>query len=175
MAQYQNEVEQFTESGLTVFIMSDPEPQNPRKDWDNAGTMVCFNGKYDLGDTHDFLLAQDFGEWWQNNGEGGCMLPLYLYDHSGLTMRTTPFDCPWDSGIVGFIYMTRETIEKEGIADPECVLKAEVETYDQYLRGDVYCFSVEDNGHVVDSCCGFFGIDHCREEARHSAKCVVQP
>ena len=29
------------------------------------------------------------------------MLPLYLYDHSGITMNTTGFSCPWDSGQVG--------------------------------------------------------------------------
>ena len=26
------------------------------------------------------------------------MLPLYLYDHGGLTMNTSAFSCPWDSG-----------------------------------------------------------------------------
>lgn len=31
------------------------------------------------------------------------MLPLYLYDHSGITMNTTGFSCPWDSGQVGWI------------------------------------------------------------------------
>lgn len=175
MAQYQNEVEQFTENGLTVFIMTDPEPGNPRKEWDNAGTMVCFHGRYDLGDKHDFLLASDFAEWWGEHGKGGAMLPLYLYDHSGLTMRTAPFACPWDSGLVGFIYMTRDTIEKERITDPDSVLRSEVETYDQYLRGDVYCFSVEDEGDIVDCECGYFGIDHCREQARCAAKGVVQP
>lgn len=37
-----------------------------------------------------------------------AMLPLFLYDHSGITMSTGPFHCPWDSGQVGFIYMTYE-------------------------------------------------------------------
>lgn len=40
-------------------------------------------------------------------GKGGVlMLPLHLYDHSGITMNTTGFHCPWDSGQVGFIYVT---------------------------------------------------------------------
>lgn len=34
------------------------------------------------------------------------MLPLYLYDHGGITINTTGFHCPWDSGQVGWIHTT---------------------------------------------------------------------
>lgn len=108
-------------------------------------------------------------------------LPLYLYDHSGITISTTPFSDQWDSGQVGFIYAdkakARETcgrdLTDEEIAD---VLRAEVTTYDQYLTGDIYRFEIErevpfkkvyDDGrevedaewHYVDSCGGFYGSD----------------
>ena len=33
--------------------------------------------------------------------ENVVILPLYLHDHSGLTMNTSGFHCPWDSGQVG--------------------------------------------------------------------------
>lgn len=36
------------------------------------------------------------------------ILPLYLYDHSGITMSTTSFNDRWDSGQVGYIYASRE-------------------------------------------------------------------
>ena len=41
------------------------------------------------------------------------MLPLYLYDHSGITMNTTGFSCPWDSGQVGWIYASKEDALRE--------------------------------------------------------------
>jgi len=41
------------------------------------------------------------------------MLPLYLYDHSGITMSTGKFSCPWDSGQVGWIYCTIEKAMEE--------------------------------------------------------------
>lgn len=85
------------------------------------------------------------------------ILDLYLYDHSGLTMNTTGFSCPWDSGQVGFIYMSNSTAEKEGIKDIEACLKAEVEEYDQYLRGEVYGYVLKENGEEPDSCWGFYG------------------
>lgn len=42
-----------------------------------------------------------------------AILPLYLYDHSGLTMSTNDFGDRWDSGCVGFIHMDKDTAIKE--------------------------------------------------------------
>lgn len=100
-------------------------------------------------------------------------LPLYLYDHSGITMNTTGFHCPWDSGQVGFIYVSREKVREEygwkritKAREQQILayLKAEVETYDQYLRGDVYGFVIEElkqdgTWENFDSCWGFYGDD----------------
>jgi hypothetical protein len=112
------------------------------------------------------------------------ILPLYLFDHSGITMNTTGFSCPWDSGQVGFIYMTKDAILKnyavKDISDElRCKvaeqLKAEVASYDQYLTGDVYGYVIKDeNGEDLDnclhdSCWGFFGLECCRESAREAA------
>lgn len=113
-------------------------------------------------------------------GHNLIMLPLYLYDHSGITMSTGPFSCPWDSGQVGFIYITREQILKEygwkviTTKRREQIVKyliADVEIYDQYLTGDVYGYMVEDNdGEDIDSCWGFYGIEVCKQEAINAAK-----
>ncbi len=169
--QYENAVEEFNVKGITVHICTDTDPQNPRTEWDNAGTMVCFHKRYNLGDKHEFPTPEAFLLWWEEYGDGGTIMPLYLYDHSGITMRTTPFDCTWDSGQVGWIYMTAKRAEAEGIAYSEGYLRGEVEIYDQYLRGDIYGFSVEDSeGEILDSSWGYFGIDNCREEARHTAE-----
>lgn len=175
--QYENEVEQFEVQGLKVFICPDPDPGNPREMWDNAGTMVCFHRRYTLGDKHDFPTPEAFRLWWEEYGEGGTLLPLYLYDHSGITMRTTPFTCPWDSGQVGWIYLTAKDAAKERIVDPEKCLRGEVEDYDNYLTGNVYGFSVEDSeGEILDCQWGFIGLELCRDEAKHMAEvCARQP
>lgn len=94
------------------------------------------------------------------------MLPLYLYDHSGITMRTTPFNCRWDSGQVGWIVCDKEIINWEFNGEMEKTKQAlidEVATYDMYLGGEVYGYIVEElvEGEwiIIDSCCGFFGSD----------------
>ncbi len=79
-------------------------------------------------------------------------LPLYLYDHSGITMSTGSFGCRWDSGQVGFIYITREKIQKEWgwktLTEKRrrylaSFMASEVEEYDHYLTGEVYGFKHE--------------------------------
>ena len=41
------------------------------------------------------------------------VMPLYLLDHSGLAMQTTSFHDPWDSGQVGWVYVSKEDVLKE--------------------------------------------------------------
>jgi len=89
------------------------------------------------------------------------ILPLYLYDHSGVTMNTVGFSCPWDSGQVGWIYATHDDIRKEyGALDTnraEELLKAEVEEYDHYLTGQCYGFKLYEGDAEKESCWGFLG------------------
>ena len=106
------------------------------------------------------------------------ILPLYLYDHSGITISTEPFSCNWDSGQIGWAFVSKETVRKEldykripkrSLEWTECVLKHEVQTYDQFLTGDTYGFELvekstcesceDDHEKILDSCWGFYGSD----------------
>lgn len=108
--------------------------------------------------------------------KNAILLPLYLYEHGGITMRVSPFSDPWDSGQVGYIYVSHaKAIEEFGDNWQErakAYLISEVETYDDYLTGSVYGYVVkcpicED---VLDSCWGFYGLDYCKQEARSATE-----
>jgi hypothetical protein len=136
--------------------------------------MICNHRKYDLGDKH-IINFKNINSWAElekqirRSYNVAVMLPLYLYDHSGITMNTTGFSCPWDSGKVGYIIATKEMIRAEygikrinkGLLEKiEQYLIGEVKIYDQYISGDVYNFLIEDmNGNHIDSCGGFYGSD----------------
>lgn len=154
-------------------IVIDEYPESPRE-WDNLGKMICFHRRYNLGDKHDMTVSELKG---LISRKGVISLPLYLYDHSGLTMSTNPFNSRWDSMQVGYIYVTYRDIRKaygkkrvtsKLIKKVVEVLVSEVETYDLYLRGEVYGFEILEVkpcnlGHkhenIIDSCYGFFGSD----------------
>lgn len=124
-------------------------------------------------------------------------LPLYLYDHSGITMSCAAFSCPWDSGQVGIIYVSKERLRQEyssKLITPKIrdkalsVLRAEVEEYDRFLVGDCWGYEIyemdddpdmiaagyEDGGYCVDSCCGFVGYDRAEQAAQEAMDYYVQ-
>lgn len=155
-----------------VKIWYDDCCESPRA-WDNLGVMVCWHRHYRLGDRHDFERPGDFLKWAKTREAGVVLqLPLYLYDHSGLSISTEgwryPYNDPWDAGQVGWIYTTKERIRewlgvkrvtKAAIEKARNILLKEVEEYDLYLRGQVYGYTIydTDDWEVLDSCGGFFG------------------
>ena len=171
-----------------IEIVQGCDPESPRT-WDNLGTMVCFHGRYNLGDKHSYRF-QDYDSWDEmekaiiKNEDVAVILPLYLYDHSGITISTTSFDCRWDSGQIGFIFISKKKVReeysinritKEWKEKVTKYLEGEVDTYDQYLRGDIYGYKVSkisvcdlgcEHEEVVDSCGGFYGEDNAFEEAK---------
>ena len=157
-------------------IIQDDCAESPRTSCDPLGTMICFHKSYNLGDKHNYDNPEEFREC-INENDIAVILPLYLYDHSGITMSTTPFSCSWDSGQVGWIYVTKEIvrenygvkrISKKLLEKVTNYLLGEVKTYDQYLTGEVYGFQLveittsdcgEKHEEILDSCWGFYGSD----------------
>jgi hypothetical protein len=168
-------IETTTLDGYRIEIYSCDADCDPRSR-DNTGHMVCWHRRYRLGDDHAFASPCEFDVWWHKNGVNGIRLPLYLYNHSGITIATKPFSCPWDSGQVGWIYMTRHDLdneyarhypEQEWVARGSHLLQDEVNQYDQYVSGEVYAYAVTSaDGTHVDTCCGIFGLDNARQAAR---------
>ena len=173
---------------LKLKIKRDDDPMHPRKECDNAGRMVCWHRRYTLGDEQPREEPADWKEAFDEEHPNAVILPLYLYDHGGITISTGAFACAWDSGQVGWIYITREALDKEWPAEYPAdatseakqaideqriekalvYLRAEVKTYDDYLNGNVWGFELvkkvecdhgDEHEEHEDSCWGFFGDD----------------
>ena len=89
-----------------LTIEQDEYPEDPRA-WDNLTTMVCWHRRYSLGDKHDFNdvhemledLAYQAGIEYDEDITSADLMtklapyylikPLYLYDHSGISMSTS--------------------------------------------------------------------------------------
>ena len=77
--------------GYVIELHVDSDPENPRQ-WDNMGEMVCFHKRYDLGDKDHGFTPETLLEYVKDPNV--VSLPLYLMDHSGLTMRHPPHSIP---------------------------------------------------------------------------------
>lgn len=135
---------------MKLKILHDETCEGPRE-WGNLGVMACWHRRSNLGDVQPKCSPD---EWLKDNApEGSVVLPLYLYEHSGMTMSTSnsgyPFTDPWDSGQVGWIVATPEAIRKnydvkrvtkEVREKVEAALRSEVKVYDMWLQGNVWGF-----------------------------------
>lgn len=181
-------------NGLILKIFQDevPDSSDPR-DWDNLGTIVAFHRRYDLGDKHSF--SDEEAVLAHIEETGAVALPVFMYDHSGISLSTSnagyPFNCEWDSGQVGVIFVEKAKI-LEAYAVKELTddirskviacLKGEIKVYSQYLNGEVYGYTIErkvaagtscptchhaEPEHLedIDSCWGFIGEEHVESEA----------
>ena len=90
--------------------------------------------------------------------------PIFMYDHSGITINTKGFACPWDSGQVGWIFASHDTIKNEfgqindeTIEKAKVLLKSEVKEYDYYLTDQCYGFRLYKSNEEIASCWGFSG------------------
>jgi hypothetical protein len=151
-------IETISYKDYEIELCYDTYPDDPRKFNENLGSMACFHKRYNLGDEHNFNEPQDLLDWIEANKEKIYYLPLYLYEHGNITISTSPFSCRWDSGQVGFIYITKEKAKAEGINEPYEALEAETKEYDYYLRGDTYGVRILDSeGEMLDSQFGYLG------------------
>lgn len=122
------------------------------------------------------------------------MLPISMYEHSGITLwlgsKWSHSDARWDCSSIGFAYIEKSTAKEEGMLDPgeKCnhdwkewayaMMKGEMETYDQFVRGEVYGYMIDDeNGeeasdNLLCGCWGFYG-DEGKKELLAEAKANI--
>jgi hypothetical protein len=168
-------------------IEHDDDPMNPRTDWDNITTMICFHKRYDLGDKTDYK-SDNFDSWdelktqIESDYKVLMIKPLYMYDHSGITISTSPFGCNWDSGQIGWVFIDKDNLQRiSGDSDGfnelnlEEITDSEVKTYDQYITGEVYRYTIyeietcslgHEHKNFVEGCGGYFGEEECENEGK---------
>lgn len=163
----------------TISIHYDTDSESPRQ-WDNICIIHVAHKRYSFGDkNHNSYESVQEAER-EAKANGDIILPLYMYDHSGITISLSPFSCPWDSGQVGFVQVPKQKmIEEFGkkrftkrLKEKALeVAKGEVETLDSYIRGEVYGFVIGDN---TDSCWGFYSIEEAIDAAKESIDNLVE-
>lgn len=180
---------EVTHANKRVKVYFDPDPPNPRKEWNNGTIMVHWHRRYDLGDKQvEPCTAEELKEEYAERGDPVLAIqPLYLYDHSGLSVSTGGFSCSFDSGQVGWVFITRSKAEEMGWIDElqkeqpptfwEERIKGEVKSYDDYLTGQVFGYEVVGrDGDTLGSCWGFVGdMEDCLSEGKYYAESVEDP
>lgn len=168
-------IDRITHKGLTIEIWHDPDCSSPREN-DNLGTIVAWHRRYTLSDKE--APKCEPAEF--DPAEYEICLPLQMFEHGDILLRAgAPFGDRWDSGQVGWIYVTAEKLQHEYSDDhtpasrlehATKVLQSEVEEYSRYVNGECYGYIVKDrHGEQLDACWGFIGREYCEESAKEAA------
>lgn len=175
-----NIVKEFQHKGKTVRICVDPDPQSPAE-WDNLGEILYSSSRYCLGTRN--VSREELASTARRSDI--IALPVKAYVHSGASITADPvqvcrypFNCPWDGGQSGYVFVTLDKVREEYKVKRVSaklrekvtrVLIQEVETFAEYLRGEVYGYTIENpDGSDKDSCWGFYGLDYCEQSAREA-------
>jgi hypothetical protein len=170
-----------------VRVCSDYDGCDDPRSWDNVAHFICRHGRYKLGDNDNIEgELQKLADKFKVDIEGlnflqvikalndYCVIkPISMYEHSGCTVFFGAPTDPWDSGYIGFGYVTFEDIDGPNCGrnakdypdwrdQAEEIMDGEMDTYDRYVRGEVYGYFVEeydaDEGewNETGSCWGFY-------------------
>lgn len=197
-----------------LTVEQDDYAENPRDMYDNISTIYCWHTYYIIGDdkpkektARDVLAdmcekytnmeADDIDAASENDmirelQQAKDIVIKYIscYEHSGITISTAittyPYNDRWDSGIIGFAFIDKETFEincgvyKDWKRRAMDIIDSEVKTLDDYFRGEVFRYTLEEKVHVhnekkcphcgevleihddddwevIDGCSGFYG------------------
>lgn len=187
-----NVIETEDYKNYTIKIITDEFPEDPRE-WDHLGTMQLFHNKYSMGDAHLVSTNQFSGwaemkEYFIKKLKATIILPVYLYDHSGLALSTQSFigravHAYWDSGQVGFIFCTNEDIRKrynikkvtkQYREKAEKALIAEVQLLSYYVSGSSYGYYITDPDDVELEDTRVYGyLGDCFDDIISEAKTII--
>ena len=162
-----------------IRIEPDEGGRNPRKDADYGSTLYAVHRRYDFSDKQAPKLDRGGFSNWDDvkqalirTEDAVVILPVYMYDHSGLSVQTHPFGCRWDSGQLGFIYVPRRNLRDyygvqrltaKSTQRIEASLRQDIEVLNTYLTEGCYALIIEardgSDWEQVDSCGGFIGSD----------------
>lgn len=169
----ENAIETVKRGGFTAHIYYDTDTLNPRKDWDNLGKIVSRRLTSDVNFKFSGDRETDIERLNKNSAQPLSSLFICIRTAARRSIRLVSRVLGIAGRQAGF-FATTEDICKEyncKRVNPAIrhrvaqILIGEIETYDQYIRGEVYGYELFDKtGNVIDSCCGIYGCDYVKEE-----------
>jgi len=155
--------------GVEIEIKQDEMAESPNE-WESDNFLVY--------DHRDFYVEKkgfnprDIFDYFEEHAfkkvlyQGHFVFMVYAYIHSGVALSLGrngyPFNDRWDVSSTGNILIKRQ----KGVwteAKARKIAEGLIETWNQYLSGDVYGYNIEQ---FNESCWGYYEYDTCLQEAK---------
>lgn len=161
----------YSKDAWELLIAPDEWADSPRE-WGNLGKICVptrckyFKDESGLADSLDWYNSKADKKTLEKLGY--IVFPLSVYDHSGVSVYIGGKCDAWDSGQVGWYIVNKKDacewynakrINKKLLEKIENFAEKEVKTFNRYLNGEIYNYTLIHNGEEVDSCGGFYDND----------------
>lgn len=159
-----NAVKSVNYRGRTIEIHQDEDARSPQEDGDLGLFLIANHRQF-------YVPAPGAAKRIDNDPEVAkspftkthWIFPLEAYIHSGVRLAfgsegNFP-DRRWDVSQVGWVFASKK--EWRLSAKARKAAASYIETWNQYLGGEVYGYIVGE-----ESCWGFYGLEYCIEEAK---------
>lgn len=167
--------------GRYVSVRYDPYPENPFMFYDSLGTYLTWENRHISPSDNPYRTAADFTEAvlgeekatscdnmqdvLQALDEAGyAACGIYRYEHGQVSYalgRMNPYGDYWDSGAVGFAFVSPEKLAYEGMNKEQALscMEAELKDYSAWANGDVFLAERYDEKGVSMETSTFYGFD----------------
>ncbi len=168
---------------FTWEVLEDVYAEHPYKDWDMLSQML-FSRSFSHY-SHCPGVSESTQQDWRNFSQEPpwddliYLTPIYVYSHGGTTFSLRPFSDRWDSGQVGWLFVTREAAEQNwpkygGWVLAKCAERLadqEFKVFEDWVDDGAWGWQVKDqDGELVESCWGYYDKAHARTEAIECAQ-----
>jgi len=182
------EHENIEYKGHKIVIENDDDPQNPRTEWDNLTEIHCCSSRYYLGEHNHKDWDDCRAAIAEHKRNGAMVFQVFAYIHGSTHLSLESFHnaclpqghAYFDSGPCGWIVVPKKGImenwggkkwTKKLREKAYDVAKGDIETFNQYLNGEVYGYIVDDGG---DSCWGYYSVEDAMDEAKSIVDWIVK-
>lgn len=173
--------ETITRERPCLEVWHDDSTESPRE-WDNLGYFIAVDRNYYSPDRHPEFerIIKETGDEATDQADhmerikkeieeqGEKILAIYpvgKYEHSGVCYYLGTRH-GFDYSNNGFYIVTKKSAEIIGAKkkDFEDIIRAEIKTFNSYMNGEVYGYTLYDEaGELIDSCGGFYSLNDIRE------------
>lgn len=204
-------IETKTIGKYRIEISHDEDSESPR-DWSRFGRIIAWHRRYAITDADEVETAKNIMDYidpdyddlyptieeaLKGEYDAAVVYPLYMYDHSHVGLSIGSFigrahHAEWDSGQVGYVYVTKKDIlsefgiteiTDETLEEVQKIVESELRVYEDWMNGQVFVFAIYDetpcetcgstHSIPVDSCGGFYGEEGYTEAMSEAEQSVA--
>lgn len=169
-------VVQYKGFDIKIEYCESPEFHSPA-DFDNLGTFVHSSYEYSFDSSTDINVRNWSDSEIKELLDNSISVPVYIYDHSGISISTGSFSCPWDSGLFGYYIVSKDKVKKEFGGNriskklKNQILKSlenEIVIWNDWVEGNIFKYSIFEDDELLDGCGGYYGDDGIEEAIRQA-------